>query len=147
MDGLSLHTLNQRKMLTLKRMTRRKNRAKKMRRKTYKTRKQRGGLGQAYQIPPWAVVSASFQEPDNGYPVLMSYGDYRESIDNPIFDQKESEKLNQPPPEKPISSIEQNAEYAGREEVQVEQAFSGVQGSPSPRRRRSANRSRSKGSW
>ena len=137
-------------MLTLKRMTRRKNRAKKMRRKTYKTRKQlkqRGGLGQAYQIPPWAVVSGSFQEPDNGYPVLMSYDDYRASLDNPIFDQEESEKLNQPPPEKPVANLEQNAEYAGREEVQVEQAFSGVQGSPSPRRRRSANRSRSKGSW
>ena len=107
--------------------------------------KQRGGLGQAYQIPPWAVVSASFQEPDNGYPVLMSYAEYRESLDNPIFYQEEPEKLNQPSPEKPVANLEQNAEHAGREEVQVEQALSGVKGSPSPRRRRSANRSRYKG--
>jgi hypothetical protein len=107
--------------------------------------KQHGGLGQAYQIPPWAVVSASFQEPDYGVPVLMPYGEYRESLDNPIFDQEEPEKLNQPSPEKPIARLDQNAEHAGRKEVQVEQAFSGVQGSPSPRRRRTTNRSRSKG--
>jgi len=134
----------------------RRNKARKTRRKTYRNSrptqrgglvalKQRGGLGQAYQIPPWAVVSASFQEPDNGYPVLMSYAEYRESLDNPIFDQEEPEKLNQPSPEKPGTKLEQNAEHAGREEVQVEQALSGVKGSPSPRRRRSANRSRYKG--
>ena len=134
----------------------RRNKARKTRRKTYRNSrptqrgglvalKQHGGLGQAYQIPPWAVVSASFQEPDNGYPVLMSYAEYRESLDNPIFDQEEPEKLNQPSPEKPVANLEQNAEHAGREEVQVEQALSGVKGSPSPRRRRSANRSRSKG--
>jgi len=147
MDGLSRPILNQRKMLTLKRMTRRKNRGKKSRRKTYKTRKQlkqHGGLGQAYQIPPEAVVSASFQEPDNAYPILMSYRDYRQHSELPIFG-LEPEKLIEPSPENPVANLEQNAEHAGREEVQIQQAFSGVQGSPSPRRRRSANRSRSKG--
>ena len=142
--------LNQRKILTLKRMTRRRRVRRNKARKTYRKRgalKQRGGLGQAYQIPSWAVVSASFQEPDNAYPVLMPYGEYRESLDNPIFDQEEPEKLNQPSPEKPVAKLEQNAEHAGREEVQVQQALSGVKGSPSPRRRRAANRSRSKGSW
>ena len=144
-------------MLTLKRMTRRKNRGKKSRRKTYRNAlkqrgglvalKQHGGLGQAYQIPPWAVVSASFQEPDNAYPVLMSYDQYREDLNKPIFGLEEPEKLIQPPPEKHVAKLGQNAEHAGWKEVQVEQALSGVKGNPSPRRRRSANRSRSKGSW
>jgi hypothetical protein len=102
--------------------------------------KQRGGLGQAYQIPSHAVVSAAFQEPDNAYPVLMQYGAYREAMETPIIGGEEgTEKLN-PSPENDMYRQE-NAEPSGRKEVQVEQAFSGVQGHSSSRRRRSANRS------
>ena len=169
MDGRDLSLSNPQKMLILKRMKTRRARSRRNRRKTYRNvklkqhgglgalkqhgglgalkqhgglgaLKQHGGLGQAYQIPSHAVVSAAFQEPDNAYPVLMQYGAYREAMETPIFGgEEETEKLN-PSPENE-QHRQENAEPSGRKEVQVEQAFSGVKGHSSSRRRRSANRS------
>lgn len=153
MDGRSLSLLNPQKMLILKRMRTRRARSRRNRRKTYRnvqlkqrgglgTLKQRGGLGQAYQIPSHAVVSAAFQEPDNAYPVLMQYGAYREAMETPIFGgEEETEKLNRLTENQQYR--QENAKPSGGQEVQVEQAFSGVKGHSSSRRRRSANRSHS----
>ena len=148
MDGRGLSLLNPQKMLILKRMRTRRARSRRNRRKTYRNVQLklrggfRGGLGQAYQIPSHAVVSAAFQEPDNAYPVLMQYGAYREAMETPIFGgEEETEKLNRLTENQQYR--QEHAEPPGGQEVQVEQAFSGVKGHSSSRRRRSANRSHS----
>jgi hypothetical protein len=142
MVGRDQSLSNPQKILPLKRMkTRRSRRNRRNRKRSYRNARpsQRGGLGQAYSIPEYAVVSAGFQEPDNTYPVLMEYGGYREALDNPIFGgNDQGVKLNR---SNVSLTSNKNAESSGRKEVQVQQALAGVEGNSSSRRRRSANRS------
>ena len=118
-------------------------------------RKQRGGLGNAYRYPNDAVVvsGGTDDDPETPVPVLSFYGDMREEKLGIAQEtgqepgQEPSEKLNQ---QQPINNTtyteEENAESPGGQEVQVEQAFSGVQSGSSRGRRRSTGRKGSKGS-
>ena len=122
-------------------------------------RKQRGGLGNAYRYPNDAVVvsGGTDDDPETPVPVLSFYGDMREqklgisqetgTVQEQGQGQEPSEKLNQPPPiNNSTITEEENAESPGGQEVQVEQAFSGVQSGSSRGRRRSTGRKGSKGS-
>jgi hypothetical protein len=118
-------------------------------------RKQRGGLGNAYRYPNDAVVVAggTYDDPEAPVPVLSFYGDMREeklgieTVQETETGQEPSEKLNQLPPiNNSTYTEEENAESSGGQEVQVEQAFSGVQSGSSRGRRRSTGRKGSKGS-